>query len=565
MESYDKYVGQVFGERYRIEKMIGIGGMAVVFRAYDMLANRFVAVKMLKGDAAEDEASVRRFVNESKAVAMLSHPNIVKIFDVSVKGPYKYIVMEYIEGSTLKSYMAKRGALSTDEIIKFCSQILRALGHAHSKGIVHRDIKPQNIMLLENGQIKVTDFGIAKLPNTETVTMTDKAIGTVYYISPEQASGRAIDSRSDLYSTSVMMYEMATGKLPFVADTPVSVALMQVSETPVPPRSVNPSIPVGLEQIILTAMEKDPNKRFQSAGQILKRLDALKRDPNVKFKPLAAPLGTRMKRQVADKKQKNRRYLSSSMLPTVLGTGFAFLIVCIIAAYYLLAMVFFNTDTDTSYILMVGNFIGQTYNSEFLEDLEENDYSVTIEYIFDESYESGTIVDQSPTSGEKRKVISGKQLCELTLTVSRGTETFTMPDFTLQDYRIVEDTLNKEYGVYTEIVEEYNMAFTAGYVFRTSPSAGDTVTVGDTVILYVSLGMELSNVSVPDFVGMTELKARIQMEKYNLVVGEVTYEYSDKYAEGVVINQSRVAYTSVIEGTTIDFVVSLGPEPEGNT
>ncbi|MCD7776366.1 MAG: protein kinase [Firmicutes bacterium] len=560
MESYDKFVGQIFGERYKIEKMIGIGGMAVVFRAYDMVANRFVAVKMLKSDAARDEASVRRFVNESKAVAMLSHPNIVKIFDVSVKGSYKYIVMEYIEGVTLKSYMTKKGTLSNDEIINFCSQILRALGHAHSKGIVHRDIKPQNIMLLQNGQIKVTDFGIAKLPNTDTVTVSDRAIGTVYYISPEQASGKEIDSRSDIYSMGVMMYEMATGKLPFIADTPVSVALMQVSQAPKPPRSVNPSIPIGLEQIILTSMEKDPNNRFQSAGQILQRLDALKQNINVKFKPLAAPIGVKKKRKIAEKKPKNRSYLSRSMLPTVLGTGFAFLIVCIIAAYYLLAKVFFNTETDTSYILTVEDFIGQTYNTEMAEDLAEDDYSVTVEYVYDESYESGTIIDQSPVAGEKRKVISGKQPCSLTLTVSRGVESFTLPDFTMQDYRLVEDSLTKEYGVYTEVVEEYNIAVTAGYVFKTSPSAGDTVTMGDTVTLYVSLGAEISNVSVPDFVGMSELEARIQIEKYNLTVGEVTYEYSDKYSKGQIISQSRVAYTSVIEGTAIDFVVSLGSE-----
>ena len=225
MEGYERYVGQVLDNRYRIERIIGMGGMAVVFRAEDLLMRRIVAVKILKDDIARDEVSVKRFINESKAVSMLSHPNIVTIYDVSVRSDAKYIVMEYIEGITLKNYMTKKGKLEFREIIMYTEQVLRALEHAHQKGIVHRDIKPQNIMLLKNGIIKVMDFGIAKLPNAETVTVKDSAIGTVYYISPEQASGKPIDARSDIYSLGVMMYEMATGKLPFTADSPVSVAL----------------------------------------------------------------------------------------------------------------------------------------------------------------------------------------------------------------------------------------------------------------------------------------------------------------------------------------------------
>ena len=226
MESFDKYVGQIFDRRYKILKVIGIGGMAVVFAAQDLLMHRNVAVKMLKDDINSDIQAVKRFINESKAVAMLSHPNIVNIFDVSVKDNLKYIVMELIEGITLKNYILKKGVLGYSEIISITEQILLALDHAHQKGIVHRDIKPQNIMMLKNGLIKVADFGIAKLPNAETVTMTDKAIGTVFYISPEQASGKKIDRRSDIYSLGITMYEMATGKLPFVADSPVTVAIM---------------------------------------------------------------------------------------------------------------------------------------------------------------------------------------------------------------------------------------------------------------------------------------------------------------------------------------------------
>ena len=284
MELYEKYVGLVFDNRYRIERVIGIGGMAVVFKATDILMRRVVAVKILKDEISADSQSVQRFINESKAVAMLSHQNIVNIYDVSVRENIKSIVMEYVEGITLKSYMQHREVLNLREIISYTTQILKALEHAHKKGIVHRDIKPHNIMLLKNGVIKVTDFGIAKLPNTDTISMTEKAIGTVYYISPEQASGRDIDSRSDLYSLGIMMYEMATGCLPFTGDSPVSVALKQVNDTPTLPRDINPYIPVGLEQIIMHAMEKDPEARYQSAEDMLSHLQKLRENPKIIFR-----------------------------------------------------------------------------------------------------------------------------------------------------------------------------------------------------------------------------------------------------------------------------------------
>ena len=281
---YDKHVGQIFDERYKIIKRIGEGGMATVYEGFDTKANRIVAIKVLKDEIANDSQSVKRFINESKAVAMMSHPNIVRIYDVSVKDNLKYIVMEHIDGITLKSYMSKKGALSLAETISYSEQILRALDHAHNKGVTHRDIKPQNILLLKDGHIKVTDFGIAKLPNTETVTMTDKAIGTVFYISPEQASGKPIDQRSDIYSLGAMMYEMMTGSLPFTADSPVSVAMMQVSATPKPPRELKSEIPRGLEQIVLLAMEKQPDQRFQSARQMLSYLVQIKNNPACVFK-----------------------------------------------------------------------------------------------------------------------------------------------------------------------------------------------------------------------------------------------------------------------------------------
>lgn len=570
MESYERFVGQTLGGRYRIEKQIGIGGMAVVFRAYDPVIQRYVAVKMLKEDVARDEAAVKRFINESKAVAMLSHPNIVSIYDVSVSGEYKYIVMEYIEGITLKSYMSQKGALPLDEVIHYSRQILSALAHAHGKGIIHRDIKPQNIMLLKDGKIKVTDFGIAKLPNAETVTMTDKAIGTVYYISPEQASGLAIDTRSDLYSMGVVMYEMASGKLPFVAETPVSVALMQVNSEPTPPTEINPEIPKGMEQIILTAMEKSADARFSTADQMLSRLNILKKNPGVIFKSLSETeqLPKKTKKIFKSGKKKSERnerfypsYLGSSMFPIILGVAFAFLIVCIICAYHLLANVLFNSEADKSYIMTVDNFVGQTYHEGLENELAQKDYTVFVEYVYDSGHEAGTIIEQSPVEGEKRRVESGKTTCELTLVVCRGTEIFILPDCLMKDYRTVEDELFKKYGLTVTIEEEYNVAVTAGFVISTTPAAGAEVKSGDNIVLKVSKGGEISTVLVPQFVGMTEKEARLDVEKYSLKVGTVTYEYSDQPA-GTILNQSRIAFNTVVEGTSIDFIVSKGPEPK---
>lgn len=562
MESYERLVGQTLGGRYKIEKQVGIGGMAVVYRAYDPVIQRYVAIKMLKDDVAQDEAAVKRFINESKAVAMLSHPNIVNIYDVSVSGECKYIVMEYIEGITLKSYMSRKGALPLDELVRYCRQILSALSHAHGKGIIHRDIKPHNIMLLKNGSIKVTDFGIAKLPNAETVTMTDKAIGTVYYISPEQASGLAIDTRSDLYSTGVLMYEMASGKLPFVAETPVSVALMQVNSAPTAPTEINPDIPKGLEQIILTAMEKNPEARFQTAEQMLNRLDILKKNPGVLFRPLSDTTPEKKKKpkkpQTAIRSDSN--FLGSSMLPIILAVAFAFLITCVICAYHLLANVFFNTDNDKSFVMEVENFVGSTYYDELEEDLAKKYYSVTVEFVYDVNAEEGKIIEQEPAAGNKRRVDPGKTTCEITLTVSRGIQTFSLPDCAMQDYRTVEDELLKKYGVSAKIVEEKNIAVTMGYVLRTEPEAGTTIKTGDTVTLYVSSGSDIGTVLIPQFVGMTELEARLEMEKYNLKVGTVSYEYSEEPV-GTILKQSRVAFNTVLEGTSIDFIVSRGPDP----
>ena len=284
MEKYNKYCGKLINDRYRIEKPVGMGGMAVVFKAMDTLTGRCVAIKMLREEEAANPQILRRFVNESRAVARLNHNNIVRIYDVSVDNPLKYIVMEYIDGMTLHDYMEYKKPLDWRDAVIYIDQILRALDHAHQHGVVHRDIKPQNIMLLEGGYVKVMDFGIAKLLDaTDQTVKTSSAIGTVYYISPEQAQNTTIDCRSDIYSLGCMLYEMVTGKLPFTADNSVAVAVKQISEQPATPSQINPRIPLGLEQIIMCAMQKKPADRYQSASQMLRHIRQFENDPTIVF------------------------------------------------------------------------------------------------------------------------------------------------------------------------------------------------------------------------------------------------------------------------------------------
>ena len=560
MESYERYVGRTLDGRYNIEKVVGVGGMAVVFRGYDIVTHRTVAIKMLQDRVARDDDAVKRFINESKAVAMLSHPNIVSIYDVSMRGEYKYIVMEYMEGITLRSYMTKTGAMPLSEIVNLMGQILKALAHAHERGIAHRDIKPQNIMILHGGIIKVTDFGIAQLPQGESLSTSDLAMGTAYYISPEQASGQKSDYRSDIYSTGAMLYEMATGQLPFDAKTPLDIVKLQINAQPTPPSEIKPAIPRGLEQIILTAMEKSPARRFQSAEQMERWLETVGRDPTVVFKPLLPPIMGRETKKEKHKRRKMKNYLGTSMLPIILGVAFSFFLVCIISAYYIWTAVLFNDELDKSYIMTVDNFVGTTYYIGLEEELASKDYSVEIEYVYNSDVPMGTVVEQDPAAGERRRVESGKHRLKLRLTVSRGTETFVLPEFLMQDYRTVEDMLAKMYGLHVEVVNDFNTAIATGLVYGSDPVSGTTVSTGDTVILYVSKGADIKTHSVPDFTGMTERAARIKMEENGLRVGSVTYEYSSS-EEGTVIRQSRVAFTTVTEGTVVDFVVSLGPEP----
>lgn len=553
MEAYEKFVGAVIDGRYKIDKIIGVGGMAVVYRAYDGLMQRTVAIKMLKDEIANDEESVRRFINESKAVAMMSHPNIVNIYDVSVREDLKYIVMEYVEGITLKNYMTKRGALTLREIISYTEQILTALRHAHGKGIVHRDIKPQNIMLLKDGIVKVTDFGIAKLPNAETVTLTDKAIGTVYYISPEQASGQEIDPRSDLYSLGVMMYEMATGVLPFTADSPVSVAMMQINDIATPPLELNSTIPKGLEQIIGIAMEKEPAYRYQNAEDMLRQIRRLKENPNVIF---------RMPKRKEGEGEEGKSGLAllfsgGPIFPVIAGVALSFLILLIISSAYILNRVVDTTTKSTGTTITVDDFVGSYYTNELESWFSNSDiYDLTVEYAYTEGFDAGQIIEQEPEAKSSRKVVPGEQYCNITLTVCRGMREIDIPGLAGLDYREAKQKLKKADLLYqTEYIQDD--VYASGQVVKTSPAYGEKINTGETVTVYISTGPKDGEIEVPKFIGMTEKEAFAELLTLVLRPGKITY-VADKAERGTIIAQSDAEGSLVTAGTKINLTVSGG-------
>ena len=565
MDGFDKYIGRVFDKRYKIEKIIGVGGMAIVFKAEDILMNRTVAIKMLKDDISGDQDSVKRFINESKAVAMLSHKNIVNIYDVSVKGDMKYIVMEYIEGINLKTFLKhKGGILSWRETLNITEQILRALEHAHSKGIVHRDIKPQNIMLLKNGLIKVADFGIAKLPNNDTFTKTDKAIGTVHYISPEQASGNPINEQSDLYSVGVLMYELATGELPFTAESPVSVAMKQVNEEPKRPRELKADIPEGLEQIILRAMEKDPEKRYDTAKRMLRHVGVLKENPGIRFRPAAEAAAItkekqkkqkKVKKDKPEKERKTVREKGSLVMPIILGVLSAFLIIVVIFALLIYQNIA-NQMTQKGQDVVVGNYVGEKYDEVLKNQLEDMGFTVTVKPGTAAGASMNEIVLQNPEAGKVLRYIKGETKMAITLYVYNGTDTVSLPDFSYMKY----NTVRTEYsGMFRfEEVNETNANVPADYIIRTEPEAGSDVAFGDTITVYVSKGAAVSKVQMPNVCDIAGTVARALLLEQGLYVGNITYIASD-LPRNTVISQSVAPNTEIAVQSYIDLVLSEGP------
>lgn len=555
----DRYIGKKLDGRYEIKEIIGVGGMANVYRAYDSIDDRTVAVKILRDEHMQNDELLRRFRNESKAIAVLSHPNIVKVYDVSFNEDIQYIVMEYIDGITLKEYIEQQKVLRWKEAVHFTVQILRALQHAHDKGIVHRDIKPQNIMLLADGTIKVADFGIARFARASQQTVTDKAIGSVHYISPEQAKGDVTDEKSDIYSVGVMLYEMTTGKLPFDAESPVSVALQQIQSQPKRPRSINPDIPEGLEDIIIRAMQKDPARRYQSAAEMLRDIDEFKRDPTVSFEykytePEEMSITENFtKTAKKTKKIKDEQVRSAPVVPVLTGITVAFIIVAILFLIGIMAMVRpFEEVPDTEAPNLVGMDIEEAKKqySKFNIEVESS--------AFHDSYDKDVIYYQNVKPG-----MTVKEKSTIKVKISSGVQSFSLADYTNFEENQVYAILTDNDIEFTTITE-YNDDIPEGYVIKTEPGVDTVVDSGTVVIIYVSMGPKTTYATVPNVLGYKLNDAKLMLNSAGIKIGSVTRVDSTQ-AGSVILNQSLSAGTQVQRGTTIDLVIAMERDSEANS
>lgn len=552
----DRYVGQRIDGRYNVYEIIGVGGMAVVYKAYDTLNQMTVAIKVLKDEYLNNEEFCRRFRNESKAVAMLNHPNIVKVFDVKLSQNLQYIVMEYINGITLKEYIEQQRVVRWKEAVHFTIQILRALQHAHNKGIIHRDIKPQNIMLLEDGSIKVTDFGIAKFTGSETRTITDKAIGSVHYIAPEQARGGKTDERSDIYSVGVILYEMLTGKLPFEADNAVSVAVMQLQSEPKLPRSINNAIPEGLEEITMHAMQKNLDQRYQSATGMLKDIEEFKRNPSIRFeyqyfvdeRPTKyVDAINRVKSANAAEEYEER----SPVIPVISGIAVAFILVALVFVLITFDMSgIFGGNTDKQVVLP--NFEGQNYEEVVGNSAYKFDFIK--EEIFSSEDEDGVIISQSP-KGEKKVY----EHSVVTLTISKGPERLIVPDVVNKNFNEASAEILGLKLFYNRI-DVYDDKISEGYVVNTHPIYKTDVEEGTYIDVYVSKGPEEDVMIMPNCVNLSLNQAKAKLNKMGLTVLDTTEIDSDK-PKGTIISQSPEYPQKVKEGAKVSFTVSNGNSP----
>ena len=573
----DQYIGKMLDNRYELLELIGSGGMANVYKAKCHRLNRLVAIKILKSELAENAEFRRRFRDESLAVAQLSHANIVSIYDVSSSQGIDYIVMELIDGITLKQYMERRGKMDWREALHFITQIMRGLSHAHSRGIIHRDIKPQNIMVLRDGSVKVADFGIACLADAHQ-TLAQEALGSVHYISPEQAKGERLDARSDIYSAGVVLYEMLTGRLPFEGNSAVSVAIQHLSSVPLSPRELNPDIPEALELICMKAMNADLNKRYQSADAMLVDLEKFRKDPAIDMDYIRTELADSVDsqptsqvpvQQVAAAVKKRRAAeenddddddygdddddVGASIFDFIRENkkviGLFAAGIAAIVLIFVLIFAGFGGEKDTSY--KVPNILG--YTVEEANQLDGIKDIFTIEVVGtlnDDHYQPGQIVQQDPAADVVRY---SNFVIQVYICAER--QEIAMPDLLGNVYQTAKMKLQQyDLNLRVDREEAFSDEFPAGQVMATDPVRGTVLKKGDSIMLTVSKGPE--KITVPSFMGMTYTKAKEEAEKLGLKVGTPEYRYYDPFAsEGDVLEQSISANTQVQGGTEIVFTV----------
>lgn len=568
----DRYTGKRLDGRYEIHELIGVGGMANVYRAHDTIDDRTVAIKILKDEYLGNEEFIRRFKNESKAIAVLSHPNIVKVYDVSFGDRIQYIVEEYIDGITLKDYLSQQKEIKWKEAIHFTIQILRALQHAHEKGIVHRDIKPQNIMLLQDGTIKVTDFGIARFSRSETRTMTGKTIGSVHYIAPEQARGDLTDEKADIYSVGVMLYEMVTGRLPFEADNAVSVAIMQLQADPKPPREINPSLPEGLEEITMKAMQKDPSQRYQSASEMLRDIEEFRRNPSISFqykyfvdekptkyidaintvKSSEPPVynDNYEYEEVVEKRKKK------SVAPLIItGIAAAFLIVAVALGISTLLR---GCESEEATEFYLEDLTGQMYNDVVNDEKYAGKIVFEKEEVQSDGEEAiGQILDQKPAGNMNVRIGT-----TVTLYVNAGGEMVEVPDVTNYSRDDAESTLTSR-NLAPDFVSVSDDNVEEGKVVRTDPAAHSSIAKGAVVTVYISSGPADTSVTIPsNIIGVDIETARQMLVDAGLSVGSVSPRDDTGEEEGIVVDVSPLPGLKVEKGTKVDLTYSSGKTSE---
>ena len=547
----DNFCGKRLDGRYEIREIIGVGGMAVVYKAYDNIDDRIVAIKILKDEYLTNEEFKRRFKNESKAIAVLSHPNIVRVYNVSFGDRLQYIVMEYVDGITLKEYIEQQGVINWKEAVHFTGQILAALQHAHDKGIVHQDVKPQNIMLLQDGTIKVTDFGIARFSRMDSKTTSENAIGSVHYISPEQARGEMTDDKADIYSVGVVMYEMLTGQLPFQSDNAVSVAIMQLQQDPKRPREIVPTLPLGLEQITMRAMQKNPNDRYRSAAEMLMDINEFKRNPAVKFNytyfvdqeptkyvRAAQQLDRAENNETAQAQKSGMNKTTAVMLGAIAG-------VVVLAIVIIAVLVGVNGRK-----VEVPNFMNLNYYTQIDNNSDYDDFVFKLEFVENSTLDDGTVVKQTPDASEKVKKGS-----EVMLTIVQkdsiviDASLLAMMGEDAKDYLI-------SHGLIATVIPEYSTSIMSGMVIRTEPATGSTVKIGSEVVIYVATDQQ-ETVKVPKILDCSRDVAEQLIKAAGLEIGQVTETNSD-LEKGIVVWQSIDDTNSVPIGTKIDFSISNG-------